>query len=292
MDNKFPGKDITKEDCKFKFPLATKKRPNEISLSKKIKFNSKTIPVIAGPNTLENREMILKCCDLLEKKKIGMLRAGVYKPLTFPYRSKKYFELGDKAVKILEEIKKNYDLLLVSEIMEEKKLDFINDYIDVFQIGSRNMQNFPLITEVSKKLKPIIIKRHYGASLRDLLGAAEYALINKNDKVLLCERGVSVPHTHKATSRFLLDLQIVPAVKEVSNLPLIVDPSHACFWHKWVKSLTLASIASGANGLMLEFHPNPRNAAVDPLQPISFNEFSKLIDECREMAKILNKKII
>ena len=125
-----------------------------------------------------------------------------------------------------------------------------------------------------------------------MLGVAEYALINKNDKVLLCERGVSVPHTHKATSRFLLDLQIVPAVKEVSNLPLIVDPSHACFWHKWVKSLTLASIASGANGLMLEFHPNPRNARVDPLQPISFNEFSKLIDECREMAKILNKKII
>ena len=154
MDNKFPGKDITLEDCEFKFPLATKKKQKEILFSKKIKFNSKTIPVIAGPNTLENRDMILRCCDLLEKKKIGMLRAGVYKPLTFPYRSKKYFELGDKAAKILEEIKKNYDLLIVSEIMEEKKIDFINDYIDVFQIGSRNMQNFPLITEVSKKRKP------------------------------------------------------------------------------------------------------------------------------------------
>jgi len=292
MDNKFPGKDITLEDCEFKFPLATKKKQKETLFSKKIKFNSKTIPVIAGPNTLENRDMILRCCDLLEKKKIGMLRAGVYKPLTFPYRSKKYFELGDKAAKILEEIKKNYDLLIVSEIMEEKKIDFINDYIDVFQIGSRNMQNFPLITEVSKKRKPMIIKRHYGASLRDLLGAAEYALVNKNNKVVLCERGVSVPHTHKATSRFLLDLQIVPAVNEVSNLPLIVDPSHACFWHKWVEPLTLASIASGANGLMIEFHPDPRNAAVDPLQPISFQEFSKLIDKCRELTKILNKKII
>ena len=292
MDNKFPGKDITLEDCEFKFPLATKKKQKETLFSKKIKFNSKTIPVIAGPNTLENRDMILRCCDLLEKKKIGMLRAGVYKPLTFPYRSKKYFELGDKAAKILEEIKKNYDLLIVSEIMEEKKIDFINDYIDVFQIGSRNMQNFPLITEVSKKSKPMIIKRHYGASLRDLLGAAEYALVNKNNKVVLCERGVSVPHTHKATSRFLLDLQIVPAVNEVSNLPLIVDPSHACFWHKWVEPLTLASIASGANGLMIEFHPDPRNAAVDPLQPISFQEFSKLIDKCRELTKILNKKII
>lgn len=292
MDNKFPGKDITSEDCKFKFPLATNIKQKDILFSKKIKFNSKTIPVIAGPNTLENREMILKCCDLLEKKKIGMLRAGIYKPLTFPYRSKKYFELGDKAVKILEEIKKNYDLLIVSEIMEEKKINFINDYIDIFQIGSRNMQNFPLITETSKKQKPMILKRHYGASLRDLLGAAEYALVNKNNKVVLCERGVSVPHTHKATSRFLLDLQIVPAAKEITKLPLIVDPSHACFWHKWVESLTLASIAAGASGLMIEFHPDPRNAAVDPLQPISFGEFSKLIDKCRELGKILNKKLI
>ena len=154
------------------------------------------------------------------------------------------------------------------------------------------MQNFPLITNVAKTMKPILLKRHFGCSIRDLLGAAEYALVEKNEKVILCERGVSVPHTHKSTSRFLLDLQAIPAVKESSCLPIISDPSHASFWHKWVKPLSLASLAVGAEGLMIETHPDPRNAAVDPLQAINFDEFSSLIDELREVGKVLNKKIV
>ena len=151
------------------------------------------------------------------------------------------------------------------------------------------MQNFPLITNVAKTMKPILLKRHFGCSIRDLLGAAEYALVEKNEKVIFCERGVSVPHTHKSTSRFLLDLQAIPA-KESSCLPIISDPSHASFWHKWVKPLSLASLAVGAEGLMIETHPDPRNAAVDPLQAINFDEFSSLIDELREVGKVLNKK--
>ena len=133
----------------------------------------------------------------VRKKNIKMLRGGIYKPLTFPYRSKKYFELGDKGIKILEEIKKNFDLIIVSEIMESEKIPLISNYVDVFQIGARNMQNFPLITNVAKTMKPILLKRHFGCSIRDLLGAAEYALVEKNEKVILCERGVSVPHTQK-----------------------------------------------------------------------------------------------
>ncbi len=250
------------------------------------------MPIIAGPNTLENKDMIFKCCELLEKKKIKMLRAGIYKPLTFPYRSKKYFELGDKGIKILEDIKKNFDVLIVSEIMEAEKISLIKDYIDVFQIGARNMQNYPLITNVAKSMKPILLKRHFGCSIRDLLGAAEYSLVEKNDKVILCERGVSVPHTHRSTSRFLLDIQAIPAIKENSCLPIISDPTHASFWHKWVRSLSLASLAVGAEGLMIETHPDPRNAAVDPLQAINFEEFSKLVDELRELGKVLNKKIV
>ena len=235
--------------------------------------------------------MIFRCCELLEKN-IKLLRGGIYKPLTFPYRSKKYFELGDDGVRILEEIKKNFDVMIVSEIMESEKISLIKNFVDIFQIGARNMQNFPLITNVAKTLKPILLKRHFGCSIRDLLGAAEYALIEKNEKVILCERGVSVPHTHKSTSRFLLDLQAIPAVKENSCLPIISDPSHASFWHKWVKPLSLASLAVGAEGLMLETHPDPRNAAVDPLQAINFDEFSNLVDELREVGKVLNKKIV
>ena len=293
MENKFPGKDISEEDHKNKFPLSSiKNKKKVVKISKDISFGSNLVPVIAGPNTLEDRDMIFRCCEILEKKNIKMLRGGIYKPLTFPYRSKKYFELGDKGIKILEEIKKNFNLIIVSEIMESEKIPLISNYVDVFQIGARNMQNFPLITNVAKTMKPILLKRHFGCSVRDLLGAAEYALVEKNEKVILCERGVSVPHTHKSTSRFLLDLQAIPAVKESSCLPIISDPSHASFWHKWVKPLSLASLAVGAEGLMIETHPDPRNAAVDPLQAINFNEFSSLIDELRELGKILNKKIV
>ena len=293
MENKFPGKDITEEDHKSKFPLSSINNKKKIvQISKDISFGSDAVQVIAGPNTLENKDMIFRCCELLEKKKIKLLRGGIYKPLTFPYRSKKYFELGDEGIRILEEVKKNFDVMIVSEIMESEKIELIKDFVDVFQIGARNMQNFPLITNVAKTMKPILLKRHFGCSIRDLLGASEYALIEKNEKVILCERGVSVPHTHKSTSRFLLDLQAIPAVKESSCLPIISDPSHASFWHKWVEPLSLASLAVGAEGLMIETHPDPRNAAVDPLQAINFDEFSNLVDKLREVGKVLNKKIV
>ena len=130
-----------------------------------------------------------------------------------------------------------------------------------------------------------MLKRHYGSSLRDWLGAAEYILFEGNEKVILCERGVSVPHTHRSTSRFLLDLQVVPAAKEVTHLPIVADPSHATFWRPWVRSMSLASVAAGADGIMLEVHPDPENAAVDPLQPINYEEFRKLYPEMQNIYK-------
>ena len=293
MDNKFPGKDISEEDLKTKFPLSSSANKKKIiNISKDISFGANQIPIIAGPNTVENKDMIFKCCEIMEKKGIKLLRGGIYKPLTFPYRSDKYFELGDKGFRIIEEVKKNFDILIVSEIMESEKIPLMLNFVDIFQIGARNMQNYPLITKVAKSKKPIILKRHFGASIRDLLGAAEYALIEKNEKVILCERGITAPHTHRATSRFLLDIQAIPAIKDNSCLPIISDPSHACFWHKWIRPLSLASLAVGAEGLMLEIHPDPRNAAVDPLQAINLNEFSELIDKLKEVAKVLNKKIV
>lgn len=293
MENKFPGKDITVEDLKTKFPLASSyNKKKVIKITDEILFGSNQIPIIAGPNTVENKDMMFKCCEIMEKKKIKLLRGGIYKPLTFPYRSDKYFELGDKGIKIIEEVKKNFDVLIVSEIMEAEKIPIMMNFVDIFQIGARNMQNYPLITKVAKTKKPILLKRHFGASIRDLIGAAEYALVEKNEKIILCERGITTPHTHKATSRFLLDIQAIPAIKENSCLPIISDPSHACFWHEWVYPLALASVAAGAEGLMIEMHPNPRNAAVDPLQAISLNEFSELVDKLKEIAKVLNKKIV
>ena len=143
-----------------------------------------------------------------------------------------------------------------------------------------------------KTKKPIMLKRHYGASLRDWWGAAEYILSEGNKKVILCERGVSTPHTHRSTSRFLLDLQVVPAAKEVAHLPIAVGPSHATFWRPWVAPMSLASIAAGADSIMLEVHPDPENSAVDPLQPIDFDSFSQLIRNMDKVAKITGKHIL
>ena len=293
MDNKFPGKDISESDLKDKFPLSSSLNKKKIiKINDDISFGGDVVPIISGPNGIENKDLIFKCCEVLEKNNLKLLRGQIYKPLTFPYRSKKYYEVGDDGLRILEDIKKNFDVLIVSEVMEAEKLELMKDYVDVFQIGARNMQNFPLISKIAKYNKPIILKRHFGCSIRDLLGSSEYALVEKNQNIILCERGVSAPHTHKSTSRFMLDIQAIPALKEYSCLPIISDPSHACFWHKWVEPLTLASLAAGAEGLMIEFHPDPRNAAVDPLQAINFEEFTSLVSKLRNLAEVFEKKIV
>ena len=291
IQNKAPGKDISLNDMKEKFPLASKKSGSHISKFdiSGITFGDELIPVMAGPNMVESEELIVETAINVKKAGAHFLRGGAFKPLSFPYRSAKYTETREEGIKWLGVAKKESGIGIITEVMEEKYLDMICDVADILQIGSRNMQNYPLITAAARTNKPIMIKRHYGASLRDWLGAAEYALIENNEKVILCERGVSVPHTHRDSSRFLLDLQVVPAAKEVTHLPIAVDPSHATFWRPWVEPMTLASIAAGADSIMLEVHPDPENSAVDPLQPIDFNSFSKLMNKMDAISKINNR---
>ena len=140
--------------------------------------------------------------------------------------------------------------------------------------------------------KPIILKRHFGASLRDLLGAAEHILLEGNKKLILCERGISAPHTHKETSRFIIDIQAITALKELVKFPIISDPSHASFWANYVPPLAYASISSGCDGLIIETHPNPKESAVDPLQPLNFKQFNNFLNMSKKVSKIFNKKII
>ena len=294
MDNKFPGKDISFEDLKSKFPLAAKKNSQHKSKFKisGVEFGGDTIPIFAGPNMVESKELIFDVAENVKKIGAHFLRGGAFKPLTFPYRSKKYNETREEGIKWLGLAKEKYNIPVITEVMEEKFIPIVSEVADILQIGSRNMQNYPLITAAAKTKKPLMIKRHYGASLRDWLGAAEYALVEGNEKVILCERGVSVPHTHRSTSRFLLDLQVVPAAKEITHLPIAVDPSHATFWRPWVRSMSLASIASGADSIMLEVHPDPENSAVDPLQPIDYSSFNELIIEMDKVAKTVYRKSI
>jgi 3-deoxy-7-phosphoheptulonate synthase len=287
VENKFPGKDVSPEDLQAKFPLAAKK-----SLTHKskftvagVEFGGDTIPVFAGPNMVESLELIMDVAKNVKASGAHFLRGGAFKPLTFPYRSAKYNETREQGLAWLAEAKQKYNIPVITEVMEEKYIPAVAEVADILQIGTRNMQNFPFLTACAKTGKPIMLKRHYGASLRDWLGAAEYILIEGNEKVILCERGVSVPHTHRATSRFLLDLQVVPAAQELTHLPVAVDPSHATFWRPWVGPMTLAGIASGADGIMLEVHPDPPNSAVDPLQPIDFPEFDQLMKKMDSVAR-------
>ena len=240
---------------------------------------------------VESEELIVNVAKSVKKSGAQFLRGGAFKPLSFPYRSEKYFETRHDGLRWLGTAKKETGLGVITEVMEERFLDDVCEVSDILQIGSRNMQNYPLITEAAKTGKPIMIKRGYGSSLRDWLGAAEYALVEGNFKVMLCERGVVVPHTHRSSSRFLLDLQVVPAAKEVTDLPIIVDPSHATFWEPWVLPMSKAAIGAGCDGLMIEVHPDPKNAAVDPLQPVKLDEFDRFMDQVKPYIDLEGRKL-
>ena len=294
LNNKFPGKDITDSDLKEKFPLCAKKNKNHYSKFEieGVEFGGNTVPIMAGPNMVESKELILDVASNVKRIGAHFLRGGAFKPLSFPYRSKKFNETREKGIEWLKLAKNEFKIPIITEIMEEKYLELISDAADILQIGSRNMQNYPLLTACAKSGKPIMLKRHYGASLRDFLGAAEYILYEGNNKLILCERGVSIPHTHRSTSRYALDLQVVPAAKEITHLPIVVDPSHATFWRPWVNSMSLAAVAAGADGIMLEVHPDPDNSAVDPLQPIDYEQFDQLMKKMNTIStSIYNKKI-
>ena len=202
LSNKQPTKDITDDDIKYKIKKITSKKKVKVIVGGEIEFSEKTLPIIAGPNGVESRKMIFNVAMFLKKQGIKILRGHAYKPLTFPYRSKTYKESMSQGMDWLDEVKRHTGMKIVTEVTEIKYLEKINYTADILQIGSRNMQNLELLKECALTNKPIILKRHFGASLRDMLGAAEHILVENNNKLILCERGVSTPHTHV----ILLDL--------------------------------------------------------------------------------------
>jgi len=293
IENKFPGKDVSAEDLVSKFPLVAKKNPSHRSKFEisGVEFGGDLIPVFAGPNMVESESLIFDVAKNVKKAGAHFLRGGAFKPLTFPYRSPKYTETREEGLQWMYQAGKDAAIPIITEVMEEKYLPMIAEKADILQIGSRNMQNYPFLTACAQTGKPLMLKRHYGSSLRDWLGAAEYLLYEGNNKVILCERGVSTAHTHRATSRFLLDLQVVPAAQELTHLPVVVDPSHATFWRPWVESMSLAGVAAGSDGIMLEVHPDPSNAAVDPLQAIDYAAFDNLMGKMNSVAVALGRSV-
>lgn len=286
-------KDIAPADLQNNIPLvaASESRPRTVVHVENATFGGESLVVIGGPCTVEGEEMMLRTAAAVKAAGGHMLRGGAYKPLTFPYRNDRMYELGEEGLRYLRQAGDETGLPVVTEVIDVRLVETVARYSDMIQIGARNMSNFPLLEEVARTRKPVLLKRHFGASLRDWLGAAEYLYYHGNENVVLCERGITAPHTHAASSRFIVDLQVVPAVREYSHLPVIVDPSHSTFRRAYVAPVARAAIAIGGDGIILDIHPIPEEAAVDPLQALSFESFVDLMEDLRGIAAAVGRTL-
>jgi 3-deoxy-7-phosphoheptulonate synthase len=246
-------------------------------------FGSENIVVIAGPCAVENEEQMLETARAVKEAGASMLRGGAFKPRTSPYA---FQGLEKEGLIILKRVSQEVGIPFVTEIVNPMDIELVAEYADMMQIGARNMQNFTLLKEVGKINKPIILKRGLAATIEEWLMAAEYILSEGNYQVVLCERGI---RTYETSTRNTLDLSAIPSVKRLSHLPIIVDPSHGTGKRHLVLPLSRAAIAAGADGLMIEVHPDPENALSDGPQSLTFAGFEKLIDEVGVIAKAIGR---
>lgn len=286
-------KDITPDDLTSNLKLVAKKNEQHRSTVrvKSQVIGAESFVVMAGPCAIESREQVLDIAEHVKAAGAHVLRGGAFKPLTFPYRNARMFELREEGLRYLREAGDRTGLPVVTEVMDIRLVETVVQYADMLQIGARNMQNFPLLEAVAKAGKPVLLKRHFGSSLRDWLGAAEYLLYHGNPSVVLCERGIVAPHTHATASRFIVDLQVVPAAQEYTHLPIIVDPSHATFRRRYVAPVARAAMAVGADGIILDVHPQPEQAAVDPLQALTYEAFDRLMRQLDAIAPAVGRTL-
>jgi len=240
--------------------------------------------IMAGPCAVESREQLLEAAEAVKAGGANFLRGGAFKPRTSPYD---FQGLADEGLKMLKEVGEKTGLKVVTEIVDVNDVDRLCEYADVLQVGARNMQNFQLLKAVGKAQKPVLLKRGLSATISEWLNAAEYILSEGNYNVILCERGI---RTYETFTRNTLDLSAVAAVKELSHLPVIVDPSHGTGRWKMVQPMARAAIAAGADGLMIEVHPHPEIALSDGDQSLTPENFRIVMDEVRKIAEIMGKK--
>ncbi|MFW5647849.1 MAG: 3-deoxy-7-phosphoheptulonate synthase [Candidatus Alkaliphilus sp. MAG34] len=245
-----------------------------------VKIGGGNIAIIAGPCSVESEEQLM--CIAGDVKALGahILRGGAFKPRTSPYS---FQGLGEEGLKILKKAKEETGMPIVTEVMCTEIFDIVETYTDILQIGARNMQNFPLLKRAGKSNKPVLLKRGMSATVEELLMSAEYIMSGGNTKVILCERGI---RTFETYTRNTLDISVVPAIKELSHLPIIVDPSHASGRWAMIKPLSRAAIAVGADGLMIEVHNDPENALSDGAQSLKPEKFGQLMEEINRIVTI------
>ena len=247
------------------------------------KFGGSHTGMIAGPCTIESEEQIFECARLMAESGVKILRGGAFKPRTSPYS---FQGLGEEGLKLIRAAADKYNLAVTSEVMEISQIPMFLKYVDILQVGARNMQNFNLLRELSKINKPVIIKRGLSATINEWLMAAEYILSGTNREVILCERGI---RTFEVATRNTLDLCAIPVVKKLSHLPIIVDPSHGTGLRDKVVPMSLASVAAGCDGLIIEVHNKPECALCDGAQSLYPEQFDSLYQKLKKLAPVVDK---
>ena len=271
------------------YKLVSREVKNEDSLIRigtgenTVTVGGRELAVIAGPCAIESRDQALAAAERVRRAGARLFRGGAFKPRTSPYS---FQGLGKEGLEILAEVRREFGLAIVTETIDPENCDLVEEYADVLQIGARNMQNFSLLKRAGRSSKPVLLKRGMSATLEEFLMAAEYILSEGNYNVILCERGVRTFADH---TRNTLDLSVIPAVKRLSHLPIIVDPSHGTGQREKVTPLARAAVAVGADGLMIEVHPQPERALSDGYQSLYPDQFEALMEQVSAIAAVVGR---
>lgn len=248
-------------------------------------IGGKHIAVFAGPCSVESREQILECARTVKAAGAQFLRGGAFKPRSSPYS---FQGMGEEALKYLAEARDETGLAIITEVMSSQDIPLVQEYTDIFQVGARNTQNYPLLKALGKSSKPVFLKRGLSGTLEELLMSAEYILSAGNMNVMLCERGI---RTYETYTRNTFDVNAIPALQQLTHLPIIADPSHGTGKWDLVPPISKSAVAAGADGLMIEIHPDPASALSDGAQSLTFNKFSKLMGDLRKVAAAIDRTI-
>ncbi len=251
-----------------------------------VKIGGGSMVLIAGPCAIEGPEILLEIAKAVKSAGANVLRGGAFKPRTSPYS---FQGLGEEGLKILRSVGDETKMPVVTEVMDPRQVELIDQYTDIFQVGARNMQNFNLLMEVGKTSKPVLLKRGMSATVQDLLMSAEYIIAHGNKEVILCERGI---RSFDSSTRNLFDLSMVPNVKGLSHLPIVVDPSHATGRPDLIPSMALAGVAAGADGIHIEVHSCPEKAMSDGPQALLPEQFAELSKQIQELARFFNREVV
>ncbi len=248
-------------------------------------FGGAQFVVMAGPCTVENEEQLFKTAQSVQQSGAHILRGGAYKPSTSPYS---FHGLGREGLELLKQARELTGMPIITEVMDPRNVELVCEYADILQIGTRNMQNYDLLREVGRARKPVLLKRGMSATYEEWLQSAEYIWLGGNEQIILCERGI---RTFETYTRNTLDLNAVPAIRELSHLPIVVDPSHGTGRASLVPALTRAALAVGADGILIEVHPNPARAVKDGAQSLTLEAFRELMLSLRPLAEVMGRTL-